>query len=55
MPTRKRDPSAKRRFIAKFTTAPTQTAEDTSIPAFGQRKRKTKRRPLLIPPQTKAD
>lgn len=55
MPTRKREPSSKRRFIAKATPLPVQAAQDTSIPAFGQRKRPKQRRPTLSPTPAKAD
>lgn len=55
MHARKREPSSKRRFIAKETPAPIQAAADPTIPAFGQRKNPKKRRPMLAPLPAKAD
>ena len=55
MHARKREPSSKRRFIAKETPLPIQAAQDATIPAFGQRKRPKKRRSPLSPLPAKAD
>jgi hypothetical protein len=55
MHSRKREPTSKRNFIAKFTDLPAPAAVDTTIPAFGQRKRKAKSRAPLRPNPSKAD
>lgn len=55
MHARKREPSSKRNFIAKVTSLKAPEAIDTTLPVFGQRKRKAKRRAPLIAPQAKAD
>lgn len=55
MHARKREPSSKRRFIAKETPYVAPAAQDTTLPVLGQRKRPKKRRPTLSPLPAKAD